>query len=385
MTVQNKIEGTINLTSPMHCASIDGSSDTTGDNNGTPTHKQTILTATGARRIPYFPGNDLRGRLRRKAAAIVMDHITATGKVKIDLYAGLMAGAITASPESDVTVEETLRARDNVYMGLFGGGTRLLRSRYRACDMVPIIQDTIDVGIVPKIFGENGTPQGRLAEGVTGPLTGYHLVNSRTSFRIDDVGRVMDPSGVEKYIENALTTVAEKQAVVLSDRADRKSDKAAAAAGEIKAADIAGKKDLGNMFTVETIISGTPLHCLIDMMNDVSDAHVGLMLLALQALVREQALGGLIRVGFGRYSADLTLTRNGQKYAVFVEGQNAGDAQLTPEVETAFCNKAREAIATLTAESMMEFFVARAPTKEEKDAKAKAKKAKKEKAAEVEA
>lgn len=371
MTISNKIEGTIRLISPMHCATVDASSDASGNENITRTHKQTIVTARGSQRMPYFPANDLRGRLRRKAAAIVLDHITATSKVKVDLYAALMAGAITASPESDLTIEEALRARDNVYMGLFGGGTRLLRSRYCTNDLIPIVQDTIDAGIVPPIFGENGVPQGFGGDGTTGPLTGFHLVQSRTSFRIDDVARVINADEIEKYVDDAVNSIAAKQADILGGRAERKADKAAAKAGDLKADAVASKKDLGNMFAVEVIARGTPLHCLIDLQNDVSDAHVGLLLMALTALVREQGLGGWVRAGFGRYSADLTLTRNGQTYKVFVDGQNAADATLTPEVDEAFCKPARTAIEKLTAESMMEFFTPRAAEKEEKQAKGK--------------
>lgn len=371
MTTTNKIEGTLRLISPLHCATVDASSESSGDQNITRTHKQTVITATGSQRIPYFPANDLRGRLRRKAAALVLDHVVASGKVKVDLYAALMAGAITASPESDLTVEEALRARDNVYMGLFGGGTRLLRSRYCTNDLMPILRDTIDAGIVPASFGEQWVPQGRVAEGLLGPMTGYHLVESRTSFRIDDVARVINPDDIEKYVADAIQEVAQKQNEIFGGRENRKADKAAAKAGDIKSSAIATKKDLGNMFALEAIPRGTPLHCLIDLQNDTSDAHVGLLLLALQALVREQALGGWIRAGFGRYSADLTLTRNGQKYQVFAAAQNAADATLSDEVQTAFCKPARESIATLTVESLMEFFTPRAPEKEDKPAKGK--------------
>ena len=371
MTISNKVEGVIRLISPMHCATVGASADAAGNENVIRTHVQPVNTPRGLQRIPYFPANDLRGRLRRKAASIVLDHITASGKVKVDLYQALMAGAITASPESDLTIEEALRARDNVYMGLFGGGTRLLRSRYCTNDLMPILQDTIDAGVVPAVMGEQGVPQGFLAEGVTGPLTGYHLVQTRTSFRIDDVARVLNADEIEKFVLDAASSVASKQADIFSGRADRKADKAAAKAGDIKSQDIATKKDLANMFAVESIARGTPLHCLIDLQNDVSDAHVGLLLLALTALVREQALGGWIRAGFGRYSADLTLTRNGQKYKIFEEGKNAADATLSEEVDTAFCKPARNAVASLTAESMMEFFTPRAAEKEEKPAKGK--------------
>jgi CRISPR type IV-associated protein Csf2 len=377
MTITNKLEGIIRLISPMHCATVD-SSEGSGDQNVAFTHKQNIVTVSGSQRIPYFPGNDLRGRLRRKAASLVLDHITATAKVKVDLYAALMGGAINASPESDLSLEEALRARDNVYMGLFGGGTRLLRSRYCANDLIPIVQDTIDAGIVPSLFGEAWIPQGSVRS-IAGPLTGYHLLEKRTSFRIDDVTRAMNPDELNRYIEDSVQAVAQKQGTILLGRIARKADKVSAKAGDIKTSAIVKKADLGNMFAVESIIRGTPLHCLIDLQNDVSDAHVGMLLLAMQALVREQALGGWIRAGYGRFSANLTLTRNGQKYQVFCEGQNAAHAALTAIVQDEFCNPAIAAISTLTAESMMEFFTPRKVADDEISAKAK------KKAAEVEA
>lgn len=361
MTMTNKIEGILRLLSPMHCAAV---GDSGGEKNVTLTQKQSLITRTGKRTFAIFPGNDLRGRLRRKAAALVLDHIVVAGKVKVDLYAGLMAGAITASPESDLTVEEALRARDNVYMGLFGGGTRLLRSRFCANDLVPVLADTIEARIVPKHFGEDWVPTGFIAADMVGPLAGFGITDKRTSFRVDDVARVTNVNEMEQYIENVLVSVGQKQGETLSGRKERKDSKAAVKAGEIKSADLAGKKDLSNMFTVESIMRGTPMYCLIDLQNDASDAHVGLLLLALQALVREQALGGWIRTGFGRYSADLVLTRNGQRYQIFADGQDAADATLTAEVHAAFCVPAIAAIGTLTAESMMEFFTPRAAAKD---------------------
>jgi CRISPR type IV-associated protein Csf2 len=364
MTVSNKIEGIVRLISPLHCATVDNSEGVAGQNK-TFTHKQTVLTKTGSQRIPYYTGNGFRGGLRRKAAKLVLDHITSTGKVKVELYAGLMGGSITASPESDVTLEEGLRALENVYMGLFGGGTRMLRSRYCVNDLIPIIQDTIDAGIVPASFGEEWVPQGSV-NGIAGPLTGYHLCEARTSFRLDDVASAIRPEELDKYIEDSVNAVAAKQSAQLLENVQRKSDKAAAVAGEIAKSDVTKKRGGNNMFAVESIVRGTPMHFLVDFKDDVSDAHVGLMLLSLQALVREQALGGWIRAGFGRYSANLTLTRNGQKYAIFCAGKNAADATLTDEVQTAFCEPALAALAELTAESMMEFFT---PRKVEADAK----------------
>lgn len=359
MTQLNRIEGIIRLTSPLHCASPDASL-ANADKNETPTHQQRVITKnSGIQKIPYFPGNDLRGRLRRKAAALVLDQITAKEKVSVDLYAGLNAGAITASPDSsDLSVEEALRARDNVYMGLFGGGARLLRSRYRASDMIPVLADTIDVGMVPKSFGETGETTW-MPQGYNAPAKGWELIETIQVLRVDDVMRVMRPDELLRYIDNATQAVASQQAQILEQRTQRKEDKAAAKAGEIKSEEIAGKRDIGNVMSFQAIRAGAPLHFLVDLSDDTNDAHIGLMLLALQALVREQALGGWVRAGLGRFNADLQLTRNGMNMNVFKSDANGAQAELSESLQPYVC-AAQDALSRLTAAEMMDFFTPRA-------------------------
>ena len=355
MTYQNRIEGTFNLTTPLHCAGTGGVADAEGNENTTRIQSERVITPNGVQWIPFFPGNDLRGRLRRKAAHMVLASI---GKVSPDLYTGLMAGAVGAKPESDLTVEEALRAKANPYMGLFGGGTRMLRSRYQANDLVPVLHDTIAMGRVPAAFGELNDEQ-FLPTGPNGPLTGRDIKSRRTSFRVNDIIRMTDATGMQNFIENAVDAVAAKQIEILGGNANRKADKAALKAGEIKANDVVKKSDVSNMFDYEYIVPGTPMYCLLDIENDATDQHVCLLLLSLLALVREQGLGGWVRIGFGRFTANLTLTRNDQKYQIFMEGKNAANAELTEEVFEAFCQPALNAIAKLSVQDMAEFYLAR--------------------------
>ncbi len=385
MSSTNKIEGFFRLTSPLHCATVD-SDNGSGDKNVTKTQKQYILTPNGSQQFPFFPGNDLRGRLRRKAAKIIMESLVKKSKISVDLYSALHAGAIHASPESTLSMEEALRARDNVYMGLFGGGTRLLRSRYRVNDLIPVARGTVEAGVVPvEVANFKATiPTGRTGEGTSGDLTGYQLCNTRTSFRIDDATRVISADDINKYIEDAVAAVSAKQAENLASRAERKDDKEAAKVGEISSRDITKKKETGNMFAVESIIRGTDMHFLLDFENDTSDEHIGMMLLSLQGLVREQGLGGWVRIGFGRFNADVVLTRNGQTYKIFKDGSNGADATLTDGVMESFVSKAIDAVAKLTAEELMEFFTNKEPAKED-DKPATKKAVKAGKAAETEA
>lgn len=369
MTIHNRIQGIFCLTSPLHCASPDKTliRDPESRGNQTPTVQQSIVTKTGLQRIPYFPGNDLRGRLRRRAAAIVLDRITASGgKVTPELYSGLTTSAITAQPDTgNLTVEEALRAGRNVYMGLFGGGARLLRSRFQASDLIPVLESTIQTGMVPEAYGQTDDQHflpvtSKTTDGSSQmtPLQGWHLVQVTHVFRVDDLHRVLRPSEVEAYIENAAVVVAEIQRKNLESRKIRSDSAAKAESGEIAKSEVSSKKETGNMMSFQSILAGTPMHCLFDLDNDTTDAQVGLMLLSLRALVREQKLGGWCRAGLGRFDANVTLTRNGEAVPVFTSTRANADAELSPQVQP-YVDAAVAEIAQLTEAEMMAFFEVR--------------------------
>ena len=358
MTMANHIEGVFRLRTPLHCASPDDSLKTS--TTDTPTVQMRIVTAQGERTIPYFPGNDLRGRLRRMAARVVLDSICKTAQVSPQLYAGLCAGASSAQPDSaDLTIEEALRAGRNVYMGLFGGGARSIRSRYACQDLVPILQETVDCGMVPAAYietdGTNFLPTRRSADGDK-PLEGWRLVQSRQFIRIDDLVRVMRPSEIEQYIADAADTVAEIQGRTIELRQERKASKAQVAAGEIKQGEVSKKTDLGNVLSYGAIAAGAPMLFRLDFQDETTDAQVGLMLMALQGLVREQRLGGWVRAGLGRFGADLVLRRHGEALPVFASQSAAEGAELSDAVQAQFAAPAREEVADLTAEGLALFF-----------------------------
>jgi len=365
MTISNRITGVIRLTTPLHCASSDKPQAKPGETNTfTPTSKRSIVTAKGHEAIPYFPGNDFRGRLRRKAATIVLDKIAAGKKVKLELYAGLVNGSIgVIQKEQVLTVEEVLRASSNIYMGLFGGGPRVLKSRYRVSDLVPIIGSMIDIGTVPEAYRDVSDsrvmPMKYKASGAEpDPMAAKELVETTTVYRRDDVYSVARPDEITRFVEDAQAQVAAYQGAASDGASQRKADKAKAKAGEISADEIRGKTNLQNILSFESIRAGTPMYFDLDFKDDVSDAHVGLLLLALRDLVREQELGGWVRAGLGKFNADLTLTRNGVQYQLFEQKWAGADATLSAAMAP-FEAKASEEMDKVTLDGMLEFFLPR--------------------------
>lgn len=359
MTIHNNIQGIFKLNSPMHVADTGEYSlndngyivrKTAGMNNVTATMRQNVL-ADGARvEIPYFPANDLRGRLRRKAAALVMEALVANGeKVPVDLYAGLCAGAVGGQPESNATIEEIKRASDNVYMGLFGGGTRMLRSRYSAQDAVPIIRATVKAGLVPEGFGPYADKNLPLDSGSsTGQSDGYRLTDIRHVIRVDDVTRVLRAEEIEAFVENAAEAVAGWQAGVMQNRSDRKSK-------DENASDTK-KSDLANVVSVQSIIPGTELYVRFDTQDGVTDAQRGLLLCALRDLINEQALGGWVRTGFGKFAAEhFTATIDGEEHPVFELNEARGTYKLTSAMD-GYVHAMKKELESLNVAGLMEFF-----------------------------
>lgn len=372
MTIHTNIQGILKLASPMHVAdtNVFHINDQGYVNRGkggrpvTATMQQSIMANDRIYSVPYFPANDLRGRLRRKAAAIVMDSLCVRDEsISDELYSALCAGSASANPESDVTLEEIQRATSNVYMGLFGGGTRMLRSGYSVQDAVPMVASTVEAGLVPAQFGQ--AAEGELAaDAAKEPIRdGRRLTDVRHILHVDDMMRVMRPEDLEKYLADPTASVAAHQEKVLANRKARKED---AAEGESTTT----KTDIGNVVSVQNIIPGTPLYTRFDMKDSLTPAQVGLLLSALRDLINEQAFGGWIRAGYGKVvPQDFVLNYGGESYSNLFEGKG-GKYELAPNVAE-FIEAMRAEVDALTSAELLEFFTPRKEAAADKPKKAK--------------
>lgn len=372
MTARNYIEGKIKLKTALHCATPDDyhvnaagyvtAGKAPPGTGGVIATMQMPIIADGLRHtIPYFPANDVRGRLRRKSAKIMLDALTKQGPVSVELYAGLSAGAVSASPEgSEITVEEVLRAKGNVYMGIFGGGTRMLRSAYRVQDIVPVIGSTVKAGMVPeRIANPTGaksivpTVRGKAAEGEEGEqsraeITGIHQISHvYRAIRIDDVARVMRVDELETYLADAEKEVTQYQSKVLEGRKAKKDSKETGE--EVK------KADIGNMMAFQGIAPGVDMYFRLDFADDLTEGQIGMLIQSLCDLVNEQALGGWVRTGLGQYDAsELELCIDGEARKLFTV---AGDGSYEiSETLKPYIDQMRTELSALTAADMMEFF-----------------------------
>lgn len=352
----NSIQIQLNLTTPLYVAYPDNVDKPA---NISRTTKLRLMNNGRLYDLPIYPANGFRGGLRRAAAVRIVEALSAKeGPVPGDLYLGLTCGASSASPDqTPKTVEEIIRARENVYMGLFGGGARLLSSMYRVSDMIPVLQATVETGAVPQYlvelvsakFQKDGEPD-RFA----GPRD---VLSTRTSFRVDDLFTVMRLEEIRAYVESPIETVLEHQKKV----------------GENETG--INRTEIRNMMGLETVAPGVPFYFCIDLDKDVTPGQLGMLLLSLQSLFQENAFGGWTRCGFGKVRVNQIKLAYDDQETVWSDFY-ATDRFEIPNGLDSYINQAIEEIGNLTTAEMASFFEDfSAGKKADAKAKAKAKKA----------
>ena len=392
MTINTHICGVLQLTSPLHVTTTDAVSlnKATGrvqyNDQGLPltgTMTQAMLINNKVQRVPYFPANDLRGRLRRKAAGILLNALSSKKiKVPVGVYSGLMCGSATANPDGQLTIEEVQRATRHIYMGIFGGGARIIESGFAARDMLPIMRAFVQSGVIPKTFSpsaadlammitepgqEDGDSDGRndkLSNEVHSGDEAFRLLGLRHIVRIDDVQRVWNHEDLIQHIEGGEEAILAHQGNTIASDANRRSE------GE-KGENVK-KTTLANIVSVQTIITGTKLFLHLDLADRLTKAQIGLMVSALLELMNEQALGAMGRMGFGRFIAsDIVLRRHDKKVPVFEEGAD-GAYKLSAAMDS-YVEAMREELAAETLETVSPFFSGISGKSTEKTSKKKGK------------
>lgn len=286
--MSNCVHVILQTTSELHCA-YPGNGVKVDGGLISKTLKKTIKGQS----VPYFASNGLRGMFRRAIAKRIEDNLSLNQqKISKDLYLGLHCGSADAQPDTAAnSIEELVRASNNAYMGLFGGGARILPSRYKVSDIMPILNFTVDHGAVQvptplvkdlldsQVFtGENGAF-------VLKPYNIYET--SRFITRVDDLTRNVNLKQIDKVVDGGVDSIQ----LHTDGIADNKKARA----------DGAKKTDLSNIVSIESVNAGVDMHFRIDMHPDITDEQAGLLLIALKDMAKENYLGGMGRNGHGRF------------------------------------------------------------------------------------
>jgi len=377
-----KIEGVITPTRPLHVATSlapDMRYDYTtrrpsfGDGGmpmtGTVTKGLLVSGQDRPDHVPYFPANDIRGRLRRHATKTVLEALQVRGEaVHINTFDGMNAGNFSGRPDTaPTTLAEMQVFTQHFFMGLFGGGPRTLPSKLVTHDLDPIYAGTLSLGTVPSRFED-------LA--FTGKA--YDMTDVFGCIRRDDTSNFTNLVMMD-CIHDALNAINDRQDELSQARNKRKKAKAKDQS-EIDEADTAAlkKSDLANMFAYQCIRAGLPLYLELGFSSEPTKAQVGLLLEALLRIFNENALGGLVRIGSGRFEGFANLVVDGVTVGPILQRQQSGvessmDAGFVlTDLADEYIDAKDDAIAASSAAELDRFFKYGEPVEELSDASAEA-------------
>jgi len=286
--------------------------------NHTPTMTMPIFLPDGSGRfvIPYFPGNSLRGRMRRAAGREIAHRIK---PLTVGQYHFLTCGSVSASPAAGGTADlvKLQAARNDLYLGVFGGGPYLAKSGISVRMMVPICAQTLQgtgCGLVPSEYADMAVPVVRSNDLLT-ELTCVKKDDLTASTYAEVASLFTDYNEVAlQYSEGVLKANAQRKDVKEQQAKQRAETKAAKAAGIVatpteRIADVK-KTTIANMFSFDAVPAGTPFYFRLDAAAHLSPAQLYFAARSL-AQTFSEPLGGWGRAGFGVMHPELVISRAG--------------------------------------------------------------------------
>lgn len=244
--------------------------------------RMSIHTPDGLLKLPVIAANNVAGHLRRHGAALVLEALAAKEqKVSLSTYAVLQCGAATGFPDGgSLRYQEYKEAVDHPYLGLFGGGPKLIRRGFRLSNALPLVEQ------VRELLGNLGHPCGKEHEITVGAKQLAQILFFR---RMDDLRELANVAQMETSIEDFQASFEARQTLILED--------------EAKGRDEAGSNTSTKTFqAMELVLPGVVFDMSADLF--VNPAQMGLFLLSLDRFAAQDRLGGQSRNGFGQFSLE---------------------------------------------------------------------------------
>ena len=304
--------------------------------------------------VPVIPSNNIIGHLRRHAAAIVLDVLFTRGeKVNLQTYTALQCGAVNGKPaRGNPTFAHYRETRTNPYIGLFGGGPRMMRRYVEGINSVPVTPDTLFMyarDSHPMVTDAMHTLQrrkkvdndkdGKSENKTAGAETSKLVFTQAWTFRRnDDLRDLVNMDLASRSVEDFENTMRTRQEAI--------------------AADVAAKKDNGDsdrnttltFSALEFVIPGTRFPISFEL--NVDDAQLGLFLLTLDRFCAIDRIGGHGRNGFGKFDLNDVLLVNKEDGTISSNIYNNGRLIRNHESVTKILEAWEKAASTMTAEEL---------------------------------
>lgn len=242
--------------------------------------------------LPIVPGNTMRNLLRRCMLKEVIEPALRdkSAQLSIGAYATAYAGNSSGNPDGvPSSFDEIVTMRSHPFLGLFGGGPRMLQGRLMIDSLYPIHQFS------QRIIGSN-----YINDSIKGSIT--EIVWTRRNDPVLELGGTDDVAVIaggaqaaNDWITNLLASTKAKKgksAKQADDSADSSDDNG---------------RGLKAFNAHEVVIGGVKWLWRINV-DRPSDAQVGLILLALNKLANQRIAGGHAK-DYGRFVIeDVTLS-----------------------------------------------------------------------------
>ena len=263
--------------------------------------------------VPVFPANDMRGRLRRLAAEVIFNSLKSRDqKISLEVYHGMTCGAVTGQPVKGLSFDVAIRSGVHPFLGLFGGGPRLVRSALRFSPLWAITNTTLKAGIVPMRYEGDRV------------IDDLYLLKPLFFRRVDDALEFNTGSA-------SLVVKGYSQAVpewMVKEGSQKKEGNSEASRSALR---------IRTFSAVQYIVPGTRL--FFDAQIDTARtglSALGLLIHAIADLANKQAIGGWVRNGFGRFETDLSLvSADGSRLPVLTKQEGKYTPNATGLIEDA--------------------------------------------------
>ena len=262
--------------------------------------------------VPVIAANNIAGRIRRRVATEYLNALAELGgTVSISTYSAIMCGAATGNPDGvPISYDEYRRAKGHVFLGLLGGGPRMMERRARVHNALAYCSTTaelLDESRIPfdEIY-QGGFAAAKAANFLNMPAN--QLTQTWTYRRNDDLRELVNIAQASATVSDFTNAFNARQAQIIEE---------AKAKGDSKTSTFTFQSQ-------EFVLPGVAFPVVFEL-DDVSLEQAGLWFRGFGAFVREERLGGLGRNGFGEF-----VIRNG-RVAVFEDGELASTEDLLDE------------------------------------------------------
>lgn len=237
-------------------------------------------TATFSPLVPVIPASTIAGKLRRAACDLIFESMVARNlRLSPDAYNTMTSGTASTDINTKDATPETMRAaRLDPFLGLFGGTSYMVSAGSVIAEGWPLLGMTKDLLMTDPIL--DVLPFEKLSD----------MTDAVAIIRKNDVMAMRGD-----HLESILGVAA------LADYVKSESDKTATSKGKKGSDDDEGKKtNIQTYNAFEAVRTGMRFALRIEV-TAYKPAHLGLMLMAMQSLLRNGQFGGKGARGLGTF------------------------------------------------------------------------------------